>query len=217
MTGRSKHGIDAAEVADRIAELKADGVEAIAVCLINSPANSENEREALKIIRERVNDTFVCGSTEVNPEIMEYERTCTTVMNAVLGPRCGQYGRRFTDNARGIGLKSDIYFMQSNGGLAAPEVVSALPVTLLESGPAGGVTAAARLCERLGIPNAITGDMGGTSYDVSLIRDGQPELRNSTTIDTYSVRAPNIDIISIGAGASDSPSAATVSTTGFAK
>jgi N-methylhydantoinase A len=198
--GTIEQGIDAAEVADRIAELKADGVEAIAVCLINSPANGENERGALKLIRDRVNDTFVSGSIEVNPEIMEYERTCTTVMNAVLGPRCGQYGRRFTDNARAIGLKSDIYFMQSNGGLAAPDVVSALPVTLLESGPAGGVTAAARLCERLGIPNAITGDMGGTSYDVSLIRDGQPELRNSTTINTYTVRAPNIDIISIGAG-----------------
>ena len=198
--GTIEHGIDAEEVANRTAELKANGVEAIAVCLINSPINGENEREALRLIRDGVNDTFVSGSIEVNPEIMEYERTCTTVMNAVLGPRCGQYGRRFTDNARAIGLKSDIYFMQSNGGLAAPEVVSALPVTLLESGPAGGVTAAARLCERLGIPNAITGDMGGTSYDVSLIRDGQPELRNSTMINTYTVRAPNIDIISIGAG-----------------
>jgi N-methylhydantoinase A len=198
--GTVEQAVDPAEITERIAELKHEGVEAIAVCLINSPINGDNEREALKLIRERVNETFVSGSTEVNPEIMEYERTCTTVMNALLGPRCGQYGRRFTENARGIGLKSDIYFMQSNGGLASPEVVSALPVTLLESGPAGGVTAATRLCERLGIPNAITGDMGGTSFDVSLIREGQPELRNSTMINTYTVRAPNIDIISIGAG-----------------
>jgi N-methylhydantoinase A len=198
--GTVEQAVDPAEITERIAELKHEGVEAIAVCLINSPINGDNEREALKLIRERVNETFVSGSTEVNPEIMEYERTCTTVMNALLGPRCGQYGRRFTENARSIGLKSDIYFMQSNGGLASPEVVSALPVTLLESGPAGGVTAATRLCERLGIPNAITGDMGGTSFDVSLIREGQPELRNSTMINTYTVRAPNIDIISIGAG-----------------
>jgi N-methylhydantoinase A len=192
--------VDSNEIAERIAELKSEGIEAIAVCLINSPINGDNERQALNMIRERVNDTFVSGSIEVNPEIMEYERTCTTVMNALLGPRCGQYGRRFTENARSIGLKSDVYFMQSNGGLASPELVSALPVTLLESGPAGGVTAATRLCERLGIANAITGDMGGTSFDVSLIRDGQPELRNSTMINTYTVRAPNIDIISIGAG-----------------
>ena len=192
--------VDPNEIAERIAELKSEGIEAIAVCLINSPINGDNERKALEMIRERVNDTFVSGSIEVNREIMEYERTCTTVMNALLGPRCGRYGRRFTENARSIGLKSDVYFMQSNGGLASPELVSALPVTLLESGPAGGVTAATRLCERLGITNAITGDMGGTSFDVSLIRDGQPELRNSTMINTYTVRAPNIDIISIGAG-----------------
>ncbi|SDS56280.1 hydantoinase/oxoprolinase family protein [Bradyrhizobium canariense] len=192
--------IDPDEIADRIAELKAEGVEAIAVCLINSPINGENERHALKIIRERVNDVFVSGSIEVNPEIMEYERTCTTVMNALLGPNCGRYAHRFTETARGIGLMSDVYFMQSNGGLASPEVVSQLPVTLLASGPAGGVTAAARLCERLGIANAITGDMGGTSFDVSLIREGQPELRNSMMINTYTVRTPNIDIISIGAG-----------------
>jgi N-methylhydantoinase A len=198
--GAVESQVDPNEIAERIAELKSEGIEAIAVCLINSPINGDNERQALEMIRERVNDTFVSGSIEVNPEIMEYERTCTTVMNALLGPRCGQYGRRFTENARSIGLKSDVYFMQSNGGLASPELVSALPVTLLGSGPAGGVTAATRLCERLGIANAITGDMGGTSFDVSLIRDGQPELRNSTMINTYTVRAPNIDIISIGAG-----------------
>jgi N-methylhydantoinase A len=198
--GSIEQTVDPDEIGERLAELKAAGVEAIAVCLINSPANGDNEREALKIIREQVNDVFVSGSIEVNPEIMEYERTCTTVMNALLGPNCGRYAQRFTENARNIGLASDVYFMQSNGGLASPEVVSQLPVTLLASGPAGGVTAAARLCERLGIANALTGDMGGTSFDVSLIRDGQPELRNSMMINTYTVRTPNIDIISIGAG-----------------
>jgi len=198
--GSIEQTVDPGEIGERLAELKAAGVEAIAVCLINSPINGDNEREALKIIREQVNDVFVSGSIEVNPEIMEYERTCTTVMNALLGPNCGRYARRFTENARDIGLAADVYFMQSNGGLASPEVVSELPVTLLASGPAGGVTAAARLCERLGIANALTGDMGGTSFDVSLIRDGQPELRNSMMINTYTVRTPNIDIISIGAG-----------------
>jgi N-methylhydantoinase A len=198
--GSVEQPIDADEVRECMAHLKTLGVEAVAVCLINSPVNGDNEREALRIVREAANDVFITGSVEVNPEIMEYERTCTTVMNALLGPSCGQYARRFTESARAMGLASDVYFMQSNGGLASPEVVSALPVTLLASGPAGGVTAAARLCERLGIPNAITGDMGGTSFDVSLIRDGAPELRNSMMINSYTVRTPNIDIISIGAG-----------------
>ena len=135
--GSIEQTVDPGEIGERLAELKAAGVEAIAVCLINSPVNSGNEREVLKIIRERVNDVFVSGSIEVNPEIMEYERTCTTVMNALLGPNCGRYAQRFTENARNIGLASDVYFMQSNGGLASPEVVSELPVTLLASGPAG--------------------------------------------------------------------------------
>jgi N-methylhydantoinase A len=131
---------------------------------------------------------------------MEYERTSTTVMNAVLGPRCGQYGRTVERRVRDAGVTSKIYFMQSNGGLTPPAIATDRPVTLLESGPAGGVTAAVRVCERLGIPDAITGDMGGTSFDVSLIRDGKPEVRNETLLKSYTVRCPNIDIISVGAG-----------------
>ncbi len=198
--GTVERALDEAGLDACLDELKAEGVEAIAVCLINSPVNDTHERNALEHIRRRINDAFVTGSIEVNPEIMEYERTCTTVVNAILGPRCGQYATTFTRNAREVGVKGDIYFMQSNGGLTPPEAVSERPVTLLESGPAGGVTAAARLCQRIGLPNAITGDMGGTSFDVSLIRDSQPELRNSTEIKSYTVRCPNIDIISIGAG-----------------
>ena len=198
--GTVERGVDTAELEDRIAELKAAGVESIALCLINSPVNPANEREAIAAVRAGAEGRFVTGSVEVNPEIMEYERTCTTVVNALLGPRCGQYATRFNDLARAAGIEADIYFMQSNGGLTPPDIVSARPVSLLESGPAGGVTAAARLCERLGIANALMGDMGGTSFDVSLIREGQPEWRNSTMIRTWTVRAPNIDIISIGAG-----------------
>lgn len=198
--GVVERAIDASEIKQCVTALKAEGVEAIAVCLINSPVNDENELRALEIIRREADGLFVSGSVEINPEIMEYERTCTTVVNALLGPRCGRYVRRFTAYARELGVKSDIYFMQSNGGLAAPDLISDRPAMLLESGPAGGVTAAANLCRNLGISDAITGDMGGTSFDVSLIRGSQPELRNSMMINTYTVRTPNIDIISIGAG-----------------
>ncbi|MEJ8574991.1 hydantoinase/oxoprolinase family protein [Microbaculum marinum] len=198
--GAVERELDEAGLDACLDDLKAEGVEAIAVCLINSPVNDAHERAALEHIRRRINDAFVTGSIEVNPEIMEYERTCTTVVNAILGPRCGQYATTFTRNAREVGVRGDIYFMQSNGGLTPPEAVSERPVTLLESGPAGGVTATARLCERIGVSNAITGDMGGTSFDVSLIREHKPEIRNTTEIRSYTVRCPNIDIISIGAG-----------------
>lgn len=183
-----------------MAELKAEGVEAIAICFINSHANPEHERKAYVRLKEITNEAFVTASIEVNPEIMEYERTSTTVMNAVLGPRCGQYGRTFERRVREAGVAAKIFFMQSNGGLTPPDVASDRPVTLLESGPAGGVTAAVRVCERMGVPNAITGDMGGTSFDVSLIRDGKAEVRNDTLLKSYTVRCPNIDIISVGAG-----------------
>ncbi len=183
-----------------MAELKTEGVEAIAICFINSHANPEHERQAFARLKEITNEAFVTASIDLNPEIMEYERTSTTVMNAVLGPRCGQYGRTVERRVRDAGITSKIYFMQSNGGLTPPAVATDRPVTLLESGPAGGVTAAVRVCERLGIPNAITGDMGGTSFDVSLIRDGKPEVRNETLLKSYTVRCPNIDIISVGAG-----------------
>jgi N-methylhydantoinase A len=189
-----------ADVDATVADLKEEGVEAIAVCFINSHANPEHERRALDHLKATTNDAFVTASIDINPEIMEYERTSTTVMNAVLGPRCGQYGRTFERRLREAGVTSKIYFMQSNGGLTPPDVASDRPVTLLESGPAGGVTAAARLCARLGVANAITGDMGGTSFDVSLIRDGRPEIRNETLLKSYTIRCPNIDIISVGAG-----------------
>ena len=198
--GRIETPLALDDVDQAMAELKADGVEAIAICFINSHVNPEHERRAFDHLKASTNDAFVTASIEVNPEIMEYERTSTTVMNAVLGPRCGQYGRTFERRVREAGVTAKLYFMQSNGGLTSPEIVSDRPVTLLESGPAGGVTAAVRVCERLGIANAITGDMGGTSFDVSLIRDGKPEVRNDTLLHSYTVRCPNIDIISVGAG-----------------
>ncbi len=198
--GTVSQTLDLEELDLRAAELAEDGVEAVAVCFLNSPVNGDNEQTALNRLRERSNDMFVTGSIEVNPEIMEYERTCTTVVNAILGPRCGQYASDFTRKVREKGVRADVYFMQSNGGLTPPEAVNQRPVTLLASGPAGGATAVARLCGRLGVKGAIAGDMGGTSFDVSLIRNARPEMRNSTVLNTFTVRCPNIDIISIGAG-----------------
>lgn len=192
--------LDIASLDARVDALKAEGVEAIAICFINSPVNEAHERQALDHIRSKTDGMFVTGSVEVNPEIMEYERTCTTVMNAILGPRCGQYATTFAQKVQDRDIKADVFFMQSNGGLTPPEAISERPVTLLASGPAGGATAVARLCERMGIKGAIAGDMGGTSFDVSLVRNARPEMRNSTEINTYTVRCPNIDIVSIGAG-----------------
>ncbi len=198
--GTVERALSVDEVRREMDLLREQGVEAVAICLLNSQVNPAHEKLAADAIRQGPDQIFVTASCEVNPEMQEYERTCTTVINGMLGPRCGNYIRTFERKSREAGLTADIFFMQSNGGLARPDAVANRPVALLESGPAGGVTAAARLCERLKIPNAITGDMGGTSFDVSMIRDYRPEVRTSCELNSYTIRVPNIDIVSIGAG-----------------
>lgn len=198
--GTVKIPVDAAEVealADRIAS---SDIEAVAICLLHSYVNPEHEREVAEILRRRLPARFVTASCDVNPELMEYERTSTTVVNAMLGPVCSRYIRAFNAALRGLGFTGEILFMQSNGGLAHADLVEARPVVLLESGPAGGVSATVRLTQALGIDNALLGDMGGTTFDVSLIRGQQAELRNSGLLHTYTVRSPTIDIDSVGAG-----------------
>jgi N-methylhydantoinase A len=198
--GTVERALSVGDVRQEMEALREQGIEAVAICFLNSQVNPAHEKLAAEAIRQGPDKVFVTASCEVNPEMQEYERTCTTVINAMLGPRCGAYIRTFERESREAGLTADIFFMQSNGGLARPDAIANRPVALLESGPAGGVTAAARLCERLNIPNAITGDMGGTSFDVSMIRDFRPEVRNSCELNSYTVRVPNIDIVSIGAG-----------------
>jgi len=198
--GTVERALSLDEVRREMDILREQGIEAVAICFLNSQVNPAHEKRAAEAIRQGPDKVFVTASCEVNPEMQEYERTCTTVINGMLGPRCGSYIRTFERKSREAGLTADIFFMQSNGGLARPDAVAHRPVALLESGPAGGVTAAARLCERLKIPNAITGDMGGTSFDVSMIRDYRPEVRTACELNSYTVRVPNIDIVSIGAG-----------------
>lgn len=198
--GTVERPLPVAEVRRLANQMAEDGIEAIAVCFINSHANPAHERAAAEAIRSACPNVFVSASCEVNPEIFEYERTSTTVLNAMLGPRCATYVRDIEKRAKAEGILPDVNFMQSNGGLAKAGIVAARPVSLLESGPAGGVTAAAKLCERLGLPNAITGDMGGTSFDVSMVRNYRPSTRHSGMLHSYAVRFPTIDIESIGAG-----------------
>lgn len=188
---------DVEALADRIA---ASGIEAVAVCLMHSYVNPAHERRVVETLRRRLPDRFVTASCDVNPELMEYERTSTTVINAMLGPVCSRYIRSFTAELRTLGFRGEIMFMQSNGGLASAELVEAQPVVLLESGPAGGVSASAQLARKIGVGNVLLGDMGGTTFDVSLIRSGRPEIRNAGLLHSHAVRSPTIDIDSVGAG-----------------
>ncbi len=192
--------LDEAQLAAEVDRLKKAGVESVAISFLHSYVNPSHERRAAEIVRSRFGEAFVTTSYDVNPEIFEYERTSTTVINALLGPKCASYLASLEDRVAAEKVGSGVHLMQSNGGLSKPREAAQRPVTLLESGPAGGVTAAVKLCRRMNLANGIMGDVGGTTFDVSVIRNFEPELRTHSEINSYAVRAPTIDIVSIGAG-----------------
>jgi N-methylhydantoinase A len=198
--GQVEQPLDEAALAEVAARIARSPVQAVAVCFLHAAANPVHEQRAAEILARHLPGRFLSLSHQVNPQVGEYERTSTTVMNAMLGPLCARYIAALQDGLREEGFRGELLFMGSNGGLADASVVAARPVLLLESGPAGGVSAAIRLGERHGWQDAILGDMGGTTFDVSLVRDARAELRSQVLLHSYAVRAPSIDIESIGAG-----------------
>ena len=198
--GSVETALDLAELPLLAARIEASSIEAVAIVFLHAHVNPEHERLVSEELRRLLPDHFICTSHEINPEAQEYERASSTVINAMLGPICGRYIRELGRALKEKGFAGSLMFMQSNGGLAMSSIVAARPVVLLESGPAGGVSAALRNCEASGTQNAILGDMGGTTFDVSLIRDYHPELRGKSLLHSYVVRSPTIDIDSIGAG-----------------
>ena len=192
--------LDLQALASLAEKIKNSDIEAVAICFLHSYVNPAHEKQAHDVLKRLLPQHFITASHQVNPEMQEYERTSSTVMNALLGPVCGRYIHHFDSQLQAAGFCGELLFMQSNGGLASTAIVAAKPIVLLESGPAGGVSAAVRSSEQAQLPGVLLGDMGGTTFDVSLIRNSRPELRNSSLLHTHAVRAPTIDIDSIGAG-----------------
>lgn len=188
------------DLAALAAQIRESDIEAVAVSLLHSYANPAHEEAVATALREALPGVFVTTSSQVNPEMLEYERTSTTVINAMLGPVCTSYAKRLIEAVHDEGVPARPLLMQSNGALADPSFVTDRPVSLLESGPAGGVTAAAKFASILGLDDVIAGDMGGTTFDVSLMTGGAPTMRNHGQVQTHVVRYPTIDIESIGAG-----------------
>jgi N-methylhydantoinase A len=182
---------------DLIADLE---TESVALALLHSYKNAQHEDLIVSELRRRFPGLYVCASHEVSPEFREYPRTSTTVINAYVGPLVDGYLKNLSAGAESMGIAAPLTIFQSNGGLSSASGAIALPVRLLFSGPAGGVHAAAELAGQLGIADAVTLDMGGTSCDVSLIRHGEPELTSEREICGLPVRTQMIDVHSIGAG-----------------
>lgn len=176
------------------------GIEAITICLLNSYKNPVHEKKVKEIVMEMNPNIPISISSEILPEFKEYERTLTTVMNSYVKPKMKVYLNNLGKNLGAHQIKSNLNIVRSDGGLMSVNAASEQPVYTMLSGPSGGVAAAAYLGEITGYPNILTFDMGGTSTDVSLIKDGKATLTRTTTVGYFPVKSPSVDVISIGAG-----------------
>jgi N-methylhydantoinase A len=193
------------DVLNATRELVEDGVEAIAICFLNSFMNGGHEQRASELVESVAPDVFVCTSSEVLPEIREFERTSTAVANAYLGPDMSSYLDELERTVRAGGdgsrLEGELLVSHSGGGLMTVASACRLPARICQSGPAAGVMGARAVARRLGDRDAISLDMGGTSADIAAIIDGEPVFRNEWHIEfNIPILFPAIDLVTIGAG-----------------
>ena len=193
--------LDKIETSRAVLKLKEAGVESIGVCLFFGFLNPIHEKAVAEIIRREHPDAFISLSHEVLPQIREFERVSTTLVNAYTGPSLKRYLESLENKLKESGLERDFFVILSNGGIMNAAYSGNYPVYSLLSGPAGGVVACSQLISSLhDEPNLITIDMGGTSYDVSLIRGGKPTVTTDYWVSRYRVAVPMLDIHTIGAG-----------------
>jgi N-methylhydantoinase A len=188
------------EVREAVRRLAAMEVEAIAVCYLFSFLNPVHELRTREIIRETLPDVYIALSSEVLPQVREFERLSTTLVDAYVTPRLRRYLQRLQAELRERGFAGEIFIMHGNGGVVGIEQASHHGVQALLSGPASGVVAGAHLGQSSGSKNVITIDMGGTSFDVCLVQEGRPRIGTDQWMSRYRVAVPFIDIHTIGAG-----------------
>ncbi len=176
------------------------GVKAVAVAFLYSFLRTEHEMAARRILEEELPDAFICTSHEVAPEFREYERMSTAVVNAYLGPVMQRYIRRLGTRLGDLGIKAAPHLTQSNGGVIGFDQAAQLPVRTVLSGPSTGVVAAQEVGRMAGLLDLITFDMGGTSTDVALLKGGQCRLASEAVVHGYPIKAPMLDIHTVGAG-----------------
>ncbi|WP_431919587.1 hydantoinase/oxoprolinase family protein [Amycolatopsis tucumanensis] len=190
-----------AEARRAIAGLVAAGVDSIAVSLLWGFANPVHEDLLASIIEAEHPGLFLSVSSRLHPVIREYERTMTTVLNSFTGIRVAEYTARIERELAARGLRVPIAFMQGFGGTVSAAEARERPITLIDSGPAGGVIGARALARRLGIRDIVTADMGGTSFDVSVLRDATPQVTQRVTLGGRFLTAlSKIDVLPIGTG-----------------
>ena len=192
--------LDEDNLRSQISTLKNEKVEAVTVCLINSFANGAHEQRVAEIVKQEMPGIPVSISSDILPEKQEYERALTTVANSAVRPTVARYVQNLRKELRAQDMTGQINLLRSDGGLMSSEKSEELPVALLMSGPAGGVSGALWIAKHAGYENLLTLDMGGTSTDVSLIENGTPRLTRDTEVGDLTVRTSSLDIKTVGAG-----------------
>ncbi len=198
--GEEVRPTDDEDIRAALRHLKKQGVEAVTVSLINAYLNGAHERRVAELAAEILPDVPISLSHVVLPEMQEYERTLTTVANAAVRPVVGRYVRNLRSRLEDVGMKGRLSLLRSDGGLMSSQMSEEHPVSLLMSGPAGGVTGALWVARNAGFSNILTLDVGGTSTDVALIENGEPRRVRTTDVAHLSVRASSLDVKTVGAG-----------------
>jgi len=211
--GRLEPAADEDEVRTLATRLRADGIRAVAVCLLNSYVRPDEERRVADLLRAELPDVYVTASVDVSPQPHEFERTSTATVNAYVGPAVHGYLTRLEEGLQAAEVSAPLLVMQSSGGLLDAASVAQRPVQIIESGPAAGVTAVQKLARLIGLSTVVAFDMGGTTAKASLIEHGEPFVsadyevgggmngaRGVSSGGGYPVRAPSIDIAEVGSG-----------------
>jgi len=198
--GTVEKPLDRASLAPVVARIRDEGIEAVAVCLIHGYVNPVHELEVRDLLRDEFPDLSITLSHEIAREWREYERASTGVLNAYIAPRVEGYLSTLERELGELDVSSPLYVMQSNGGITSARTARSEPIQTLLSGPVGGTIGGAALARATGRPNLLCIDMGGTSFDLSLVVGGEPTVGTETELEGLPILMPLVDIHTIGAG-----------------
>ncbi len=192
--------LDLEEGSRVVEELVRLGMEALAICFIHSYANPSHERQLESLVKKKFPGILVYCSSDIAPEVREYERMSTTAFAAYVGPGVDRHLGELEVGMRDAGLEVEPLIMQSSGGVMGTQEARRQPVTMLFSGPAGGVIGAQFMAGLTGVTNVITADMGGTSFDVGMVREGEIVTATMAELDRWALMGRRVDIHTVGAG-----------------
>jgi N-methylhydantoinase A len=207
--GNVLRALDQRDLTHAVKRLRKAKVGAVAICFLHSYSNDKHEHIAAELVARELPGIYVSISSEVAPIIREYERFLATTINSYIGPRVGGYLGALTGSLSALGFTGRIGIMKSDGGVCTPDEAKQLPIRMLESGPAAGVTYAARIARTYGIGRVLAFDMGGTTAKACLVIDGEPTFTEELEVarrerlrrgSGLPVRLPSIDLIEVGAG-----------------